>query len=137
MKPKILLRIAALLMLLHTIGHTFGAVNWKNTPNATIAGIIEAMEKNHFVFMGVQASIAGFYVGYGIILIFVLLMVTVLLWLLADNYQRAIVIVLAVFLAAMGITEFIYFFPLAAAFSLLAGSMTGLSLLKRSQYKKL
>ena len=36
MKPKILLRIASILMLLHTAGHTMGALTWKEAPNAAV-----------------------------------------------------------------------------------------------------
>jgi len=38
MRPKLLLRIAAGLMFLHTIGHSFGASTWKDAPNAAVAG---------------------------------------------------------------------------------------------------
>ena len=87
--------------------------------------------------MGANVSLADFYVGYGFMLIFALGTVSVLLWLLAANYQPTIVAVLAVFLMLMAITEFIYFFPLAAAFSGLGGICSGFTLLKRNEYKKL
>ena len=125
MKPKILLRIAALLMLLHTIGHTFGALGWKNAPNATIARVIREMIVNHFDFMGRSVTVASFFEGYGISLIGVLLLVTILLWFLSNDTENQFSIkylaVLMLFLIFDGVVEYIYFFPLAAAFTLLAG----------------
>jgi hypothetical protein len=93
---------------------------------------VVGMQSNHFAFMGRNASMGLFYEGYGISMIFVLIMISLLLWLLASNYQNAIVAVLAVFLMALAITEFIYFFPFAAAFTLLAGLLAGITLFKRT-----
>jgi hypothetical protein len=125
MQPKLLLRIAAAFMLLHTVGHTFGALSWKNAPNATIARLISDMINDRFDFMGRSVSVALFYEGYGIILIFVLLLVSVCLWLIGDDAETRIaqrlLVVLACFLIAVAISEFIYFFALAASFTLLAG----------------
>ena len=125
MKPKILLRIAAALMLLHTIGHTFGALSWKNAPNATIARVVREMIVNHFEFMGRSVTVASFYEGYGIGLIGVLLLITILLWFLSNDTENQFSIkyltVLMVFLLFLGVTEYIYFFFLAAAFTTLAG----------------
>jgi hypothetical protein len=132
MRPKLLLRIAAILMLLHTIGHTIGALSWKKAPNGQLQNVIDGMQNNHFAFMGRQASYGLFYEGYCISMIFVLLLVTILLWLLAGNFQYAIVVVLSIFLLALAVTEFIYFFPFAAAFSLLAGLCAASTLFKRT-----
>src|SRR5947209_1836390 len=88
MKQKISLRIAAGLMLLHTIGHTFGALSWKNAPNEAIRRIITSMQTNAFDFMGRSVTLAHFYEGYGVILIFVLLFISVLLWLLSNETEN-------------------------------------------------
>jgi hypothetical protein len=79
---KIALRIAAILMLLHTAGHTVGALTWKNAPNAHVAAVVTGMEKEHFGFMGRSLTLASFFTGYGYSMIGVLLLVSVLLWLL-------------------------------------------------------
>jgi hypothetical protein len=125
MKPKLLLRIASVIMLLHTVGHTFGALSWKNAPNAAVAAVIAGMEREHFNFMGRSSTIAGFYEGYGFINIFVLLLLSVLLWLLSGQAEnpaaRSISAVLGIFLVIMAACEYIYFFPLAAIMSLIAG----------------
>ena len=84
MNPKILLRIAAVLMFLHTIGHSFGALNWKNAPDTAVGNLINSMQTTHFEFMGRSATLAGFYEGYGLTMIFVLLLISVVLWLLSN-----------------------------------------------------
>lgn len=118
---KTLLRIASILMLLHVIGHTVGALTWKKAPNPTIQGVVNAMESNHFPFMGRSISLGAFFDGYGLIMIGVLLLLTSLLWLQPD---RKTILLLGLFLLFMGIIEMIYFFPFAAAFSLVAALLT-------------
>jgi cobalamin biosynthesis protein CobD/CbiB len=128
MKPKILLRIASGLMLLHTIGHTMGALTWTEAPNAAIGKVISAMQNNHFDFMGKSVTLASFFSGYGITMIFVLLFITVLLWLMAYEITNRLCIHLMVpltaLLLAMAVTEYIYFFPLPMVLTLLAGLCT-------------
>jgi hypothetical protein len=125
MQPKLLLRIAATFMLLHTIGHTFGALTWKNAPNATIARLVSDMINDRFDFMGRSVSVALFFEGYGIILIFVLLLVSLCLWLIGDDVETRLaqrfLVIFACFLLVVAITEFMYFFAMAALFTLLAG----------------
>ena len=58
------------------------------------------------------------------------------LWIVSDSAaespsgSRRILIVLCLFLFAVGIEELIYFFAFAASFSLLAAGLSGLSILK-------
>jgi hypothetical protein len=128
MNPKILLRIAAVLMFLHTIGHSFGALNWKNAPDATVGRVINSMQTTRFEFMGRSVTLAGFYEGYGLTMIFVLLLISVVLWLLSNatvvDLSARLLPLFAVFLLFLGIIEYIYFFPFAASFSLLAAVCT-------------
>ena len=121
---KIALRIAAVLMLLHTLGHTMGALTWKNAPNPAAKQVIDGMLSNRFDFMGRSVSIGDFYTGYGYCMVGVLLLVSVLLWLLSTEPNKRLIVVLGLFLLFLAIIEFIYFFPFAAAFSLLAGIST-------------
>lgn len=125
MNPKLFLRLAAILMLLHTIGHTFGALSWKEAPNETIGTVINAMQTNHFDFMGRSTSLANFYQGYGITMILVLLFIVLLLWLLSHETRNALaaglLTPLTIFLTVLAVIEYIYFFPFAAAFSLVSG----------------
>ena len=125
MNNKLLLRIASGLMAFHTLGHTIGALTWNQAPNAAIGRVITAMETNYFNFMGRNTTIASFYNGYGIILIFVLLLLTIMLWLLSGEAENRLsvklLLPLTVYLIIQAIGEFIYFFPFAAVISFLAG----------------
>lgn len=124
MNSKILLRIAAGLMLFHTIGHTMGALSWDQPASPAAGLVIKGMQAAHFNFMGRYTTIASFYEGYGVIMIFMLLLISVVLWLLSGETGNALtvrlLIPLAVFLLLLAIAEFIYFFPFAAGISLLA-----------------
>jgi len=124
MKSKLLLRIAAILMLLHAAGHTLGALTWDKVPDAKMNALINGMKSEHFLFMGKSMTLASFYSGYGYSLIGVLLMITTVLWLLSAEPGKRIILVFGLFLLFFGITELIWFFPFAAAFSLLAGILT-------------
>lgn len=81
--------------------------------------------------MGTSATIGGFYTGYGYITIGILLLLSILLWLLPAVPNLRFMLVLGLFLLFLAIIEFIYFFPFAAAFSLLAGIFT-LSAIKKT-----
>ena len=124
MKPKLLLRIAAALMLLHAIGHSFGALGQNKPPNERVAAVLNGMDTEQFTFMGRLSTIADFYRGYGIILIFVLLLLTIQLWLLSSNPIRSLQLTLGSFLLVQAVAEYIYFFPMAALISLLAAFLT-------------
>jgi hypothetical protein len=124
MKAKILLRIASVIMLLHTLGHTIGALTWKQAPNPAVKKVIDGMLGNRFDFFGKSVSIGDFYTGYGYSLTGVLVLVSILLWLLSAEPNRRFVLVLGLFLLFLSIVEFIYFFPLPAVLSLLAGVAT-------------
>lgn len=135
MKAKLLLRIAAVLIFLHAMGHALGALSWTTAPNAAVTLVIKGMETIHFDFMGRSVTLASFYNGYGFIMILVLLFISILLWLLAadtgNSLSTRLLPVVSVLLLAMGVLEYIYFFPFAAAFSLIAGLCTLASLFTR------
>jgi hypothetical protein len=128
MKAKLWLRIASALMAFHTLGHTFGALTWRQAPNAATADVINGMQTNHFIFMGRLASLASFYEGYGISMILVLLLVVVSLWLMSSSFNNSLapklLSVLTVFLLFLSVTELIYFFPMAAIITFLAAVAT-------------
>ncbi|HTR31190.1 MAG TPA: hypothetical protein VMH27_18090 [Puia sp.] len=128
MKPKILLRVAAALMLLHTIGHTMGALGSGMPDNPRVGAVLTGMRTEHFDFMGRSATLAQFFDGYGIILIFVLLFVSVQLWMLGGRPVKRMLIGMGLFLSVMAVCEYIYFFPMAAVFTLLAAVCVWLAL---------
>jgi hypothetical protein len=137
MKTSLLLRLSAILLFLHDVGHTFGALNWKHATDTTMAGIIAAMQNNHFMFMGRSASLAAFYDGYGISMIFMLLLLSVLLWMLAGDSGNAVtkklLLPLTGFLGILAVLEYIYFFPFAALFTALAGVFAFFAILRLRQ----
>jgi hypothetical protein len=124
-KPKHLVRIAALLMAFHALGHTMGALNWKKNPNEKVNLVITSMQTEHFDFMGRSATLGQFYQGYGIIMILVLVLISLQLWMLSDETGNPkatkMLTVMATFLVLMATFEYIYFFAFAAAVSFLAG----------------
>lgn len=128
MKPKVLLRIAAILMLLHTLGHTIGVLTWTQAPTPAMAAVINAMQSTHFDFGGKSVTLGAFFSGYGITMIFVLLFISILLWLLSTDTENKLsnrlLMPLILLLLAMAITEFIYFFPVPAVLTGLAGVCT-------------
>jgi|SRR5580704_2812962 hypothetical protein len=133
MKPKLLLRVAAIFMFLHTIGHTIGALTWKDPPNPIVGQVIKDMEINHFEFMGRNTDLASFFGGYGYIMIVVLLFISLLLWELSIDFNRRIIRFVGGTLIIIGLLEYIFFFPLAAALSFLAGISALGSLLKNQK----
>ncbi len=60
MKPKILLGVAAILMLLHAIGHTVGVHSWKNPVDPKHEAVISAMVNDSYLFMGKLGSMGKF-----------------------------------------------------------------------------
>src|ERR1700754_557316 len=86
MKPKMILRIASISMLLHTIGHTIGAMTWKKDPDPAMQQVVDNMISHKFIFLGALRSIGDFYEGYGVTMIVVLLLMAVLLWQLSKMY---------------------------------------------------
>ena len=130
MKPKLLLRIAAILMLIHTMGHSLGMAGWKNATDPIQKNVIDQMINNKFPFMGDVHSIADYYEGFGYACTIAMLLISVILWLTASETERAstfakkIAFVLGVSLLAWGVDELICFFPFAAWTSLIAGGLT-------------
>jgi hypothetical protein len=135
MKPKFLLRIAALIMLLHAVGHTIGTSTWKDSGSKVPEPLIRQMTDTPISFMGATGTMAGYYDGMGYASTIAMLLVVYLLWIVSgfeDPHTHLPVKILwpvLFFLILWGIDEVIYFFPMAATFSFLAGLLTFLSIL--------
>jgi len=114
MKRNLLIRIAAVLMLLHTVGHSFGVFGSKPATPA-VARILQDMDQNHFAFMGRSASLGIFFHGYGMVLILVLLFSSIVLWWLApqtgSELGSRLLLLSFLYLAALAFLEIIYRFP--------------------------
>ena len=123
MKPKILLRIAAFLMLLHAVGHTFGHSGWKKATDAAKQEVISKMTDQKFPFMGSKRSMGEFYDGYGYACTLALLLIAYLLWITSTAQtliSKKVILAVSICLFLWGGVELIYFFPAAAAFSLVS-----------------
>jgi|SRR6185369_15941055 len=135
MKPKIILRIASISMLLHTIGHTIGAMTWKKDPDPAIQQVVDKMISQKFVFLGALRSIGDFYEGYGITMIFVLLLMAVLLWQLANTCVTypgpvaKLLVPISLSLLVIALVEFRYFFFLPGTLTGIAGILSFWSML--------
>jgi hypothetical protein len=128
MKPKLLLRLASVVMLLHTIGHTIGALTWDKAPNPALATVIQGMKNEHFAFFGRQVTLGMFFQGYGYAQIGVLLLIVVTLLLCANNITdkltQKLLPYLIAYLLFFAIIEWIYFFPMPATMSSVAAFLT-------------
>jgi len=127
MTPKILLRIAVVIILLHNIGHTLGHSGWKNAPDEVNRRAIDAMTSNEFMFMGEKSTYARFYDGYGYAGTLTLLLAMILLWMLSgaqSKLSKQLAMVTGLFLVSWAIMEYLYFFPLAAGMTLVAAILT-------------
>jgi hypothetical protein len=82
--PTLFLRVAAVLSLLHCIGHTIGGVFSVDAPSGTKEGaVVEAMKSNQFDVMGATRSYWDFFIGYGLTISVGELLQAVVLWQLA------------------------------------------------------
>jgi len=124
MKPKLLLRIAAVLMFVHCVLHTIGFGSWKTDPDKQ--NVIKAMDGPRFPFMGSSRNIADFYDGFGYASTIAMLLMVASLWIVSGELSskslaKKMILALAVILILWGGDEIIYFFPLAAGMSWLSG----------------
>ena len=135
MKPKILLRIASAIIVLHAIGHLFGMASWTNAETDEQKMVVHAMTDHRFPFMGAVHSFGDSFNGFGYIAEISLLLAAYLLWICGSTVEsfpvisRKISVALFIALFAQSILEFIYFFPLAASMTLIAALLTGTAFL--------
>jgi hypothetical protein len=127
MNAKILLRIAAVIMLLHGAGHTMGVATWQD-PNGNIPyEVVQRMRDMQFSFMGKSgATMAAFYSGFGYCTTILLLLIAALLWIFSDWRDKSVTKILWVICAAivsLAVVELIYFFPMAVAFCLSSAAL--------------
>ena len=83
MKPVLFLRIASILTLFHTAGHTIGAVFGKPAPGAQQAAVW-AMKTNQFQLMGLTRSYWDFHLGVNLAVSVMLAAEAVVFWQLAS-----------------------------------------------------
>lgn len=127
MSTKILLRIAAIVILLHSLGHTMGALGWQD-PNGKIPNeVVRKMQEVPFSFMGKDGStMADFYSGASYCGTLFLLLVASLLWTLSGRKDKPTINLLwmiATAIVLLGIIEIVYFFPFAVSFCAVAATL--------------
>jgi hypothetical protein len=115
MKPSTLLRVASIITLVLFAGHSSG-FPWTPDRSAASASLIGQMKSLHFGVMGFSRSYWDFYVGFGLTISVLLLLVAVMLWQLASDAKTElrrttpfIGLLLAAF-TAITILDWVYFF---------------------------
>ena len=79
MKAFHFLRIAAVITLLYSAGHTAG-MPWTPFTNPEATSVLEAMKTHSFEAQGFKGTYWDFYFGFGIIISVFLLVQAVVLW---------------------------------------------------------
>ena len=120
------MRIAAVLIFIHGIGHTPGHSGWKKAADPVEHQVIQQMTGHSFPFMGATHSLGDYFEGYGYACSFTLFLIAALLWIVSGELSSESVlakkIIIATFIALLfwAIDESIYFFPFAAGLTFLA-----------------
>ena len=134
MKAKVLLRIAAALILIHLLGHSVGHSIWDKPEDLKMQEVVAAMKGYSAEFMGATKSMGDYYNGYSLIMFGLYAMTIFVLWFASGfiNEQRTIAVKIlypiAITYLAFGVIEYISFFPFAASMSFLAGLLTLLAI---------
>jgi hypothetical protein len=117
----LLLRIASIISLLFTAGHTLGGLKkWSPMGNNEV---LEAMTTVHFKTMGASRSYLDFFMGFGWSISVAMLMQTVLLWQMASLARvntagvRPMIAVIALATLVSGLIAWRFIFPVPALFS--------------------
>jgi hypothetical protein len=117
----LLLRIASVISLLFTAGHTMGGLRkWSPTGDNAV---LKAMTDVRFDTMGANRSYLDFFMGFGWSLSVFMLMQTILLWQLASLARtdparlRPMIAVIALATVASGVIAWRFIFPVPAVFS--------------------
>jgi hypothetical protein len=130
---KLLLRIAAIIMLLHAIGHTLGVITWQRTNGKIPLDLVQKMQGTHFSFQGKDSTMAAFFSGHGYAGTILLLFIVSILWTLSnskDKNSTKILGLTGLAIVFLALDEILYFFPMAVAFSLIAAVLVFISIQK-------
>ena len=121
MTTTLFLRIASVISLIFTIGHTAGGLRkWSPMGDNEV---LRAMTAVRFDAMGANRSYLDFYMGFGWSITVAMVMQTVLLWQLASLARtdpasvRPMIAVIALATVASGVIAWRFIFPVPALFS--------------------
>jgi hypothetical protein len=123
MKPKLLLRVAALLIFIHAVLHTFGFSQWKQDPDPAKHQMIKLMTGQRFPLMGTSRNMGEYYDGFGYASSIALILIAVLFWIVSGELSagpslaKKVILVISCGLLLWATDEVIYFFPFAASLS--------------------
>jgi hypothetical protein len=134
MSSKLLLRIAAVIILLHSFGHTAGLLTWQVANGDVPSEVVQKMQEVQFSFMFKNGcTMADFYSGASCCGALFLLLVAVLLWVLSNRNEK-LTIKLLWFIASaivlLGVIEIVYFFPFAVSFCAIAATLVFIAIFK-------
>lgn len=125
-----ILRVAAILILVHILGHSFGHMTWDTPEDPKLKEVVTAMKGYKADFMGANKSMGDYYNGYSLMIFVLFALGMVMLWMISGfvNEQRDIarklLIPIGIAFIMFGVIEYLYFFPFAASMSFLAGVLT-------------
>jgi hypothetical protein len=123
MKASILYRIAAVLIVLFDIGHTFGFR--QSDPSWGVEALVGSMRSIHFNVQGFSRTYWDFFVGAGLFVSVFLLFAAVVAWQLSSLSAETLALMrraswgLALSFVALTILSWRYFFFLPLLFSVL------------------
>jgi hypothetical protein len=131
-------RLTAYLLVLYTLGHTFGAVI--NTPQfgADSDAVVAAMKSIHVVAQGSDCTWYGFYRGFGVFVSIFFAFSVYAAWKIGgatEQDRRSLLPIgwaLFVSHAAGAIIAVAYFFPVPIAFSTVIAALLGLGCVRTS-----
>ena len=121
MKPSVLYRVAAVLLLLWTTGHTLGFR--QGDPKWGVDALIGSMRSIHFDAQGFSRTYWDFFVGFGLFVSVFLLFAAVLAWQLGGLSKETLRLMptvtwtLAICFVGLTVLSWMYFFTLAIIFS--------------------
>jgi len=121
MTMTLFLRIASVISLIFTLGHTAGGLRkWSPMGDNEV---LRAMTAVRFDTMGANRSYLDFYMGFGWSIAVAMIMQTVLLWQMASIARtdpasvRPMIAVIALATVASGVIAWHFIFPVPALFS--------------------
>jgi hypothetical protein len=133
---KLLLRIAAIIMLLHSIGHTVGFSNWQNPKGEVPMDVVQKMKDTHFLVKGKDTTMAASFSGSGYTVSIFLLLIVSILWIFSSRKGKdisTIILLAGLAITSLAVVEFIFFFPMVAILSLTAAALVFISLYKMNK----
>jgi hypothetical protein len=139
MTPKLLLRIAAGVVLFFALGHSMGHFTRKNLSTPEAKTVYRVMEEFKFPIGSQMRSYDEFYEGMSLNLIITLLTITALLWVMSNISSQhpkigiQILWPLLFCLSAFSATGFLYFFTLPALTCFIAGILILVTIFRLSK----